>query len=251
MRPVIYNKDLEWIFSAEERCLLYWLGCVILTIIRWCSQFIQFWSLYISLIWCQLSIVGRSPTLSAWTCKIKLRIEHAELAAFDVSTFNGLSKPKPTMYNILLSRKLFPIYKNWNFSYRQNQLQRPIEKSFLQFPGSLKVEQECWGSPENIGIDYCSSGLSSPNPSLQCHENVVETWTTMDRYNGMKRSSSDSGATNASREPETMFSNVAPGPESVQPKPWKQRFSFRQPRKQQPIEEVCWSDSEHEHGCIF
>ena len=63
----------------------------------------------------------------------------------------------------------------------------------------------------------------------------------MDRlYNGMKRSSSES-ATNATREPETMFSNVAP--ESVQPKPWKQRFSFRQPRKQQPIEEVCWSHS--------
>ena len=67
----------------------------------------------------------------------------------------------------------------------------------------------------------------------------------MERYNGMKRSSSDS-ATNASREPETMFSNVGPGPESVQPKPWKQRFSFRQPRKQQPIEEVCWSQSEYE-----
>ena len=72
-------------------------------------------------------------------------------------------------------------------------------------------------------------------------QNVVNTGNTMDRlYNGMKRSSSES-ATNATREPETMFSNVAP--ESVQPKPWKQRFSFRQPRKQQPIEEVCWSHS--------
>ena len=57
----------------------------------------------------------------------------------------------------------------------------------------------------------------------------------MDRYNGMKRSSSES-ATNATREPETtMFST--PGPENP-PKPWKQRFSFRQPKKQPPVEEV-------------
>ena len=80
------------------------------------------------------------------------------------------------------------------------------------------------------------------------YENVENPGPTMERYNGMKRSSSES-ATNATREPETMFSNVAP--ESVQPKPWKQRFSFRQPRKQQPIEEVCSqsespSESEYE-----
>ena len=57
----------------------------------------------------------------------------------------------------------------------------------------------------------------------------------MDRYNGMKRSSSEN-ATNATREPETMFST--PGPENLPPKPWKQRFSFRQPKKQAAVEEV-------------
>ena len=70
----------------------------------------------------------------------------------------------------------------------------------------------------------------------------------MERVNGgMKRSSSEN-ATNATRDPETMFSQVAgagaggtgaagmPGVDG--PKPWKQRFSFRQPRKQQTLEEV-------------
>ena len=69
----------------------------------------------------------------------------------------------------------------------------------------------------------------------------------MDRVNGgMKRSSSEN-ATNATRDPETMFSAEpgagtgagAPGiPEGPGSKPWKQRFSFRQPRKQQTLEEV-------------
>ena len=65
----------------------------------------------------------------------------------------------------------------------------------------------------------------------------------MERVNGgMKRSSSEN-ATNATRDPETMFSNVVPGqqaalPDSVMSKPWKQRFSFRQPKKQATMEEV-------------
>ena len=67
----------------------------------------------------------------------------------------------------------------------------------------------------------------------------------MDRVNGgMKRSSSEN-ATNATRDPETMFSadpgaGTGSGPPGITegPKPWKQRFSFRQPRKQQTLEEV-------------
>ena len=62
----------------------------------------------------------------------------------------------------------------------------------------------------------------------------------MDRVNGgMKRSSSEN-ATNATRDPETIFSNVSSttGPDPVISKPWKQRFSFRQPRKQATLEEV-------------
>jgi len=49
----------------------------------------------------------------------------------------------------------------------------------------------------------------------------------------MKRSSSEN-ATNATRDPETMSAN--PTDLSVT-KPWKQRFSFRQPRKQHTLEE--------------
>ena len=70
----------------------------------------------------------------------------------------------------------------------------------------------------------------------------------MERVNGgMKRSSSEN-ATNATRDPETMFSAGPgaggtgapgmPGSEGPGSKPWKQRFSFRQPRKQQTMEEV-------------
>ena len=70
----------------------------------------------------------------------------------------------------------------------------------------------------------------------------------LDRVNGgMKRSSSEN-ATNATRDPETMFSCVVsgagqgagPGQGQDTPlsKPWKQRFSFRQPKKQATLEEV-------------
>ena len=64
----------------------------------------------------------------------------------------------------------------------------------------------------------------------------------LDRVNGgMKRSSSEN-ATNATRDPETMFSCVVSGPGQGQDtplsKPWKQRFSFRQPKKQATLEEV-------------
>ena len=75
----------------------------------------------------------------------------------------------------------------------------------------------------------------------------------MERVNGgMKRSSSEN-ATNATRDPETMFSAEPgagtgagapgiPGTEGPGSKPWKQRFSFRQPRKQQTLEEVSADD---------
>ena len=57
----------------------------------------------------------------------------------------------------------------------------------------------------------------------------------MDRSNGMKRSSSEN-ATNATRDPETMSANPT---DLTVTKPWKQRFIFRQPRKQHTLEEVC------------
>ena len=73
----------------------------------------------------------------------------------------------------------------------------------------------------------------------------------LDRVNGgMKRSSSEN-ATNATRDPETMFTQGPVGPTgpggpgasgTEGPKPWKQRFSFRQPRKQPTLEEVSGGD---------
>ena len=87
-------------------------------------------------------------------------------------------------------------------------------------------------------VSTCKFVISSNRTSHEHQSN-------MDRVNGgMKRSSSEN-ATNATRDPETIFSNVVPGqagagPENLmsQSKPWKQRFSFRQPRKQPTLEEV-------------
>ena len=82
----------------------------------------------------------------------------------------------------------------------------------------------------------------------------------MDRVNGgMKRSSSEN-ATNATRDPETMFSQGpgagpggpgSSGPEGPGSKPWKQRFSFRQPRKQQTLEEVSGCSDDNVRGDKF
>ena len=63
----------------------------------------------------------------------------------------------------------------------------------------------------------------------------LQAGSGMDRLNGgMKRSSSEN-ATNATRDPETMSSTAT---DLSITKPWKQRFSFRQPRRQHVLEEV-------------
>ena len=111
-------------------------------------------------------------------------------------------------------------------------------------PSSGSKIINCRGTKWNTIVRKWFSLQNSSTEQVYVDNNNINNNNSviMDKINGgMKRSSSEN-ATNATRDPETMFSNPGAGAtaDTVMSKPWKQRFSFRQPRKQATLEEVSF-----------